>query len=196
VVPEGRVSSGRRCIARHPASTHPLTHPYRTRSPPKTPASGKTPRSRPSSASSISVTHRARSSAYNSHTPDERRVRLVRGCIRIWTRIPSMMGSSRGGTLRPRRLADGLITVGSALRHPSCAVLIAFARAVQAPSAIPFSEKYPEPKEMTAAKIEEFKRAFTDAIERAKKAGFDFIEIHGAHVRPKKCLRGKDTCLG
>jgi 2,4-dienoyl-CoA reductase-like NADH-dependent reductase (Old Yellow Enzyme family) len=35
---------------------------------------------------------------------------------------------------------------------------------------------------MTAAKIEELKQAFTDAVERCKKAGFDFIEIHGAHV--------------
>jgi 2,4-dienoyl-CoA reductase-like NADH-dependent reductase (Old Yellow Enzyme family) len=76
--------------------------------------------------------------------------------------------------------------------RPFCVLLIGFACAVQAPSAIPFSEKYPEPKEMTAAKIEEFKRAFTDAIERAKKAGFDFIEIHGAHVRPKM-LQMRDT---
>lgn len=53
---------------------------------------------------------------------------------------------------------------------------------VQAPSAIPFSETYPVPKEMTSAKIEELKQAFTDAVERCKKAGFDFIEIHGAHV--------------
>ncbi|GHJ84092.1 hypothetical protein NliqN6_0494 [Naganishia liquefaciens] len=52
---------------------------------------------------------------------------------------------------------------------------------VQAPSAIPFSETYPKPKEMTAAKIDELKKAFADAVERCKKAGFDFIEIHGAH---------------
>ncbi|KAJ9094046.1 hypothetical protein QFC21_006147 [Naganishia friedmannii] len=52
---------------------------------------------------------------------------------------------------------------------------------VQAPSAIPFSSTYPVPQEMTAGKIDELKQAFTDAIERCKKAGFDFIEIHGAH---------------
>ncbi|KAI5453560.1 hypothetical protein NCC49_005386 [Naganishia albida] len=52
---------------------------------------------------------------------------------------------------------------------------------VQAPSAIPFSPEYPVPQEMTAAKIEELKQAFKDAVERCKKAGFDFIEIHGAH---------------
>lgn len=54
--------------------------------------------------------------------------------------------------------------------------------AVQAPSAIQFSPAYPVPQEMTSAKIEELKQAYTDAIERCKKAGFDFIEIHGAHV--------------
>lgn len=54
---------------------------------------------------------------------------------------------------------------------------------VQAPSAIPFSPSYPVPQEMTTAKIEELKQAFKDAVERCKQAGFDFIEIHGAHVR-------------
>jgi 2,4-dienoyl-CoA reductase-like NADH-dependent reductase (Old Yellow Enzyme family) len=61
---------------------------------------------------------------------------------------------------------------------------------VQAPSAIPFSETYPKPKEMTAAKIDELKKAFADAVERCKKAGFDFIEIHGAHVRRLHLHRG------
>lgn len=52
---------------------------------------------------------------------------------------------------------------------------------VQAPSAIKFSETYPLPKEMTLEKIEEVKKAFLDSAERSKKAGYDFIEIHGAH---------------
>jgi 2,4-dienoyl-CoA reductase-like NADH-dependent reductase (Old Yellow Enzyme family) len=53
---------------------------------------------------------------------------------------------------------------------------------VQAPSAIPFSPSYPVPQEMTSSKIEGLKQAFKDAVERCKQAGFDFIEIHGAHV--------------
>lgn len=53
---------------------------------------------------------------------------------------------------------------------------------VQAPSNIPFADSYAQPQEMTAAKIEELKKAFSDAIDRVKQAGFDFIEIHGAHV--------------
>ena len=37
------------------------------------------------------------------------------------------------------------------------------------------------PREASLEYIENFKQAFLDAIERAKKCGFDFIEIHGAH---------------
>ncbi|MFB7812562.1 NADPH dehydrogenase NamA [Paenibacillus chitinolyticus] len=51
---------------------------------------------------------------------------------------------------------------------------------IAAPSAIPFpGGKTPE--EMTAAQISETVRAFADAARRAKAAGFDVIEIHGAH---------------
>lgn len=50
-----------------------------------------------------------------------------------------------------------------------------------APSAIPFNESSPTPKEMTKADIEETVQAFQDGARRAKKAGFDVIEIHAAH---------------
>lgn len=50
-----------------------------------------------------------------------------------------------------------------------------------APSAIPFSEKTQTPKEMTKADIEETIQAFQNGARRAKEAGFDIIEIHGAH---------------
>ncbi|WP_371805214.1 NADPH dehydrogenase NamA [Candidatus Lokiarchaeum ossiferum] len=48
-------------------------------------------------------------------------------------------------------------------------------------SSIAFNEKYPEPLEMTRAQIEDVTQAFKKAAERAQKAGFDLIEIHGAH---------------
>ena len=35
---------------------------------------------------------------------------------------------------------------------------------------------------MTMEKIETFKKAFSDAVDRCVQIGFDFIEIHGAHV--------------
>ena len=52
---------------------------------------------------------------------------------------------------------------------------------VWGPSAIPFSEFYPQPKEMTKAQIGELVQAYADASKRAIAAGFDVIEIHGAH---------------
>ncbi|WML59837.1 NADPH dehydrogenase NamA [Neobacillus sp. PS2-9] len=50
-----------------------------------------------------------------------------------------------------------------------------------APSAIAFNEKSQTPKEMTIAEIKETVEAFKKGAERAAKAGFDVIEIHGAH---------------
>jgi NADPH2 dehydrogenase len=50
-----------------------------------------------------------------------------------------------------------------------------------APSAIAFSDKVKTPEEMTLEQIEETINQFRDAAKRAKTAGFDVIEIHGAH---------------
>jgi 2,4-dienoyl-CoA reductase-like NADH-dependent reductase (Old Yellow Enzyme family) len=52
---------------------------------------------------------------------------------------------------------------------------------VFAPSAIPFNDVYPHPREMSLAQIQEFKDAFVSAATRAVKAGFDVVEIHAAH---------------
>ncbi|KMY57217.1 MULTISPECIES: NADPH dehydrogenase NamA [Geobacillus] len=50
-----------------------------------------------------------------------------------------------------------------------------------APSAVPFDDSSPTPKEMTKADIEETVQAFQNGARRAKEAGFDVIEIHAAH---------------
>ncbi len=50
-----------------------------------------------------------------------------------------------------------------------------------APSAIAFSQDYGTPKAMTLAEIKDVIIAFEKAAIRAQKAGFDGIEIHGAH---------------
>ncbi|KAF6240046.1 hypothetical protein HO173_001656 [Letharia columbiana] len=50
-----------------------------------------------------------------------------------------------------------------------------------APSAIPYSEKLPFPKEMTIDDIEDVKKAFVASVKRAVACGFDVIEIHNAH---------------
>jgi NADPH2 dehydrogenase len=50
-----------------------------------------------------------------------------------------------------------------------------------APSALTFSQDYPVPAAMTIADIQEVIHAFREAARRAQLAGFDGIEIHGAH---------------
>lgn len=50
-----------------------------------------------------------------------------------------------------------------------------------APSAIAFNDRYKTPIEMTKDDIANVVRAFKDAAKRASRAGFDVLEIHGAH---------------
>jgi len=50
-----------------------------------------------------------------------------------------------------------------------------------APSAIPFSEGYPQPSALDERGIREIVSAFAAAATRACKAGFGIIEIHSAH---------------
>lgn len=52
---------------------------------------------------------------------------------------------------------------------------------VWGPSAISFSPTFPPVKEMTKDQIKETIEAFGTAAKRAVEAGFDVIEIHGAH---------------
>ncbi|KAK3615064.1 NADH-dependent flavin oxidoreductase [Elasticomyces elasticus] len=49
------------------------------------------------------------------------------------------------------------------------------------PSAIPWNDQHAQPKEMSLGDIADFKKAFNDSDKRAVKAGFDAIELHGAH---------------
>jgi NADPH2 dehydrogenase len=50
-----------------------------------------------------------------------------------------------------------------------------------APSPIPFSSDYRVPTEMTKEDIRKVVSAFKEAARRADQAGFDVIELHGAH---------------
>jgi 2,4-dienoyl-CoA reductase-like NADH-dependent reductase (Old Yellow Enzyme family) len=50
-----------------------------------------------------------------------------------------------------------------------------------APSPIPLTADSPRPVELTERGIEDLIRAFADAAARAKAAGFDAVQIHGAH---------------
>ncbi|WP_187297987.1 NADPH dehydrogenase NamA [Paenibacillus mucilaginosus] len=53
--------------------------------------------------------------------------------------------------------------------------------AIVAPSAIPFDEKSRTPEALSSEGVAETIEAFVQAARRAKEAGYDVIEIHGAH---------------
>jgi 2,4-dienoyl-CoA reductase-like NADH-dependent reductase (Old Yellow Enzyme family) len=50
-----------------------------------------------------------------------------------------------------------------------------------APSPLPFSESYPTPEAMSEEQIKHVVQAFAKTAERALQAGFQFLEVHGAH---------------
>jgi 2,4-dienoyl-CoA reductase-like NADH-dependent reductase (Old Yellow Enzyme family) len=50
-----------------------------------------------------------------------------------------------------------------------------------APSPVAFDERHPVPTELTVDQIAEITEQFADAARRALAAGFDAVEIHGAH---------------
>jgi len=50
-----------------------------------------------------------------------------------------------------------------------------------APSAIGFDDSYDHPHELTAEEIDVIKQQFVEAALRVEQAGYDFIELHGAH---------------
>ncbi|TBU40069.1 FMN-linked oxidoreductase [Dichomitus squalens] len=52
---------------------------------------------------------------------------------------------------------------------------------VVGPSAVPYADGWIVPKELTKEGIKKIVTAFVNAAKRAVKAGFDVIEIHGAH---------------
>ena len=51
---------------------------------------------------------------------------------------------------------------------------------VYAPSAVPYSDELPSPKEMSTDDIESVKKAWVASVKRAVACGFDVIEIHNA----------------
>ena len=52
---------------------------------------------------------------------------------------------------------------------------------VVGPTDAPYSDAYPRPKALTKEGIQRVVKRFVDAAKRTIKAGFDVIEIHGAH---------------
>lgn len=52
---------------------------------------------------------------------------------------------------------------------------------ISAPSALSFNEDFKVPKEMSTEDIKATIKAFTEGARRSKEAGFDLLELHGAH---------------
>jgi NADPH2 dehydrogenase len=52
---------------------------------------------------------------------------------------------------------------------------------IVAPSPIPFSDQSPVPRELTKEEIKDIIEKFAESAKRAVSAGFDTIELHGAH---------------
>lgn len=52
---------------------------------------------------------------------------------------------------------------------------------VWGPSTLPHDKDYPIPKELTIEGIQGVIKDFADAAKRSVEAGFDVIELHGAH---------------
>jgi NADPH2 dehydrogenase len=52
---------------------------------------------------------------------------------------------------------------------------------IVAPSPVPFSDERPAPRELRVSEIEEIVKKFGKSTRLAVKAGFDIIELHGAH---------------
>lgn len=50
-----------------------------------------------------------------------------------------------------------------------------------APSALPFADGWPEPLAMTGEQIDDLVAAFVRTAERARRLGFDYLELHCAH---------------
>ncbi|SUY46226.1 NADH:flavin oxidoreductase [Clostridium putrefaciens] len=86
---------------------------------------------------------------------------------------------------------DGLKTIANSVKDNGAKVAIQLAHAgrkceakagyIVAPSDISFSERYREPKALSKDEIKDIVKGFKDAAARSEKAGFDMIEIHGAH---------------
>jgi 2,4-dienoyl-CoA reductase-like NADH-dependent reductase (Old Yellow Enzyme family)/thioredoxin reductase len=93
------------------------------------------------------------------------------------------------------RLVEALkaydVTVGVQLMQPGRQVLAGEAKA---PSPVPLNSHAPIPHELTAAEIHEIVGDYANATRLARRAGFDFVEVHGAHgYLPSNFLSPKDN---
>lgn len=125
-------------------------------------------------------------------TAVEDRGRITHGCLGIWTdahgaAIAKVLSAARGAAPKGTLLGIQLAHAGrkaSAQRPweggkplgPDAQPWVTVA-----PSPIPFGEGWHAPEELSPAEVEAMRDAFVAAARRAVSAGFDVIELHGAH---------------
>jgi 2,4-dienoyl-CoA reductase-like NADH-dependent reductase (Old Yellow Enzyme family) len=117
--------------------------------------------------------------------------RITPGCLGIWS-DEHIEGLKRITAIYRRHRAPVGIQIGHAGRKASASLPWEGARPLATaapekawqtvgPSALPHSDGWPEPHELTVEEIAGLVEAFAEATRRALAAGFDFVEIHGAH---------------
>ncbi|MBZ9939442.1 NADH:flavin oxidoreductase/NADH oxidase [Mesorhizobium sp. BR1-1-16] len=122
----------------------------------------------------------------------ERRGRISHGCLGLYS--DDNEASARRALEAARRFAPASTVWGVQLGHAGrkASTRIPFDGQgglgpdedpwqTVGPSAIPFAPDYPMPEALDEAGIERVIAAFVQAAQRAERAGFDFVELHGAH---------------
>jgi len=117
--------------------------------------------------------------------------RITHGCTGLWddTHIPAL---ARIASIYTEHGAVPAIQLAHAGRKASASRPREGAKPLQsgdkegpwqtiAPSPVPVDESWPVPQEMTAADIERVIESFRAAAVRAREAGFQVVEVHGAH---------------
>ncbi|HEY2891377.1 MAG TPA: NADH:flavin oxidoreductase/NADH oxidase [Dongiaceae bacterium] len=130
--------------------------------------------------------------AFVEATGVTRNGRITHGCTGIWE-DGQIEGLKQIAALHKSFGVIPGIQIGHAGRRASCARPWDGAAAIKAtsgpeaawqsvgPSALPEKEGSPVPKELSEAEIADIVEAFKAAAHRALAAGFDILEIHGAH---------------
>lgn len=76
----------------------------------------------------------------------------------------------------------GRAKIAAQLNHGGRSARMCFGKCdLAAPSPVPLDDKSPVPRDLTTAEVEALAKAYGDAARRVKAAGFDAVQIHGAH---------------
>ncbi|MDX8044434.1 NADH:flavin oxidoreductase/NADH oxidase [Gracilibacillus sp. S3-1-1] len=100
--------------------------------------------------------------------------RITNNCLGLWSdeQIPAY-----------KKIVDAVHAQGSkiAIQIAHAGRKAEDAETPVAPSAIRFNERYNEPRALSTDEVKEMVEKFRQSVRRAVEAGFDAIELHGAH---------------